>query len=130
MGLFGSLGDTLKDVFNQVDPKAVPGLISSILAKTDVGDLQGIASKLQAAGFGDQVKSWLGNGANLPISADQLRSALGNEQVQQMAEQAQNKRPSVVDQVSSFYAQHPDVVKAAGGMALSIMLQHMLSRRA
>jgi uncharacterized protein YidB (DUF937 family) len=87
MGLFGSLGDTLKDVFNQVDPKAVPGLISSILAKTDVGDLQGIASKLQAAGFGDQVKSWLGNGANLPISADQLRSALGNEQVQQMARQ-------------------------------------------
>src|SRR5215467_13612912 len=87
MGLFGSLGDTLKDVFGQVDPKAAPGLISSLLAKTDIGDLQGIASKLQAAGFGDQVKSWLGNGANLPISAAQLRSALVNEQVQQISRQ-------------------------------------------
>jgi len=110
MGLFGSLGDTLKDVFNQVDTNAAPGLISSILAKTDLGDLQGIVSKLEAAGFDDQVKSWLGNGANLPISADQLRSALGNEQVQQMARQF----GLPVDDALKFLSEHiPNAVDQA-----------------
>ena len=69
-------------------------------------------------------------GLSGPNVTPQQASQVTPEQVQQMAEQAQNKRPSVVDQVSSFYAQHPGVVKAAGGMALSIMLQHMVRRRA
>jgi uncharacterized protein YidB (DUF937 family) len=110
MSLFGSLGDTIKDVFNQVDAKAAPGLISAMLAKTDLGDLQGIVSKLQSAGFGDQVKSWLGNDENLPITADQLRSALGNEQVQQMARQLDLP----VDDALKFLAQHvPNAVDSA-----------------
>jgi uncharacterized protein YidB (DUF937 family) len=110
MGLFGNLGDTIKDVFNQVDAKAAPGLISAMLAKTDLGDLQGIVSKLQSAGFGDQVRSWLGNGENLPITADQLRSALGNEQVQQMARQL----GLPVDDALKFLAQHvPNAVDSA-----------------
>jgi uncharacterized protein YidB (DUF937 family) len=110
MSLFGSLGDTIKDVFNQVDAKAAPGLISAMLTKTDLGDLQGIVSKLQSAGFGDQVKSWLGNGENLPITADQLRSALGNEQVQQMARQL----GLPVDDALKFLAQHvPNAVDSA-----------------
>ena len=45
------------------------------------------------------------------------------------AEHAEKQNPSVVDQVSSFYAQHPQVVKALGGLALTIALQHMLQRR-
>jgi uncharacterized protein YidB (DUF937 family) len=55
-----------------------------LLAK--FGGLQGIVTQLQEAGFGDHVNSWLSNQKNLPISADQLRSALGNEQVQQIAQ--------------------------------------------
>jgi len=35
----------------------------------------------------------------------------------------------VVDQVSSFYSQHPQVVKALGGLALTIALQHMMRGR-
>jgi uncharacterized protein YidB (DUF937 family) len=31
------------------------------------------------------VASWLGNGKNLPITAEQLKAALSNEQVQQIA---------------------------------------------
>ena len=110
MGLFGNLGDTLADVFGQVDAKAAPGLIAAMLAKTELGDLQGIVAKLQAAGLGDQVKSWLGNGANLPITADQLRSALGNEQVQQVARQL----GLPVDDALKFMAAHvPNAVDQA-----------------
>jgi uncharacterized protein YidB (DUF937 family) len=32
------------------------------------------------------VQSWLGNGANLPVSPDQLRAALGSPQVAELAQ--------------------------------------------
>jgi uncharacterized protein YidB (DUF937 family) len=85
MGLLDSLGGALKGVLGQVEADAVPALISAVLAKTNLGDLQGVVNKLQQGGLSDQVQSWLGNGANLPVTVDQLRTALGNEQVQQIA---------------------------------------------
>lgn len=49
------------------------------------GDIAKTLEGLAANGLGDQVASWLSNNPNLPITPDQLRSALGSEQVQQMA---------------------------------------------
>jgi uncharacterized protein YidB (DUF937 family) len=111
MGLLDSFGGALKGALGQVEADAVPALISEVLAKTDVGDLQGLVTKLQQGGLDEQVRSWLGNGANLPITADQLRAALGNEQVQQLARELglpidgalkllAEHLPAVVDQAS------------------------------
>jgi uncharacterized protein YidB (DUF937 family) len=83
MGLLDSL---LGGGLSQIEAAAVPALISAALAKTNLGDLQGLVNQLQAGGLGPQVQSWLGNGANLPVSPDQLRGALGSEQVRQMAQ--------------------------------------------
>jgi uncharacterized protein YidB (DUF937 family) len=110
MGLLDNLGG-LKGLLGQVEAAAAPALVSALLAKTDIGDLQGIVAKLQAAGFNDQVRSWLSNGSNLPITADQLRSALGSQQVQQIARQLglpvdqalvvlSERLPTAVDQAS------------------------------
>ena len=41
------------------------------------GGLTGLLKQLEGAGLGDIVKSWLGSGANLPISAAQVTQALG-----------------------------------------------------
>jgi uncharacterized protein YidB (DUF937 family) len=41
--------------------------------------------QLQRSGLGPQVASWLGNGANMPVTVDQLRQALGDEHVRQLA---------------------------------------------
>jgi uncharacterized protein YidB (DUF937 family) len=83
MALFDKLGGIL----GEVTAAAAPALISSVLAKTNMGDLQGLVSKLQQGGLGAQVQSWLGNGSNMPVTADQLRAALGDEHVKQLAEQ-------------------------------------------
>ncbi len=83
MALFDKLGGIL----GEVTAAAAPALISSVLAKTNMGDLQGLVSKLQEGGLGAQVQSWLGNGSNMPVTADQLRAALGDEHVKQLAEQ-------------------------------------------
>jgi hypothetical protein len=50
------------------------------------------------------------------------------EQVREIAEEAHKKDPGVMDQVGSFYAQHPDLVKGLGGAALAIALGQMANR--
>ena len=85
MGLFDSVGGALKGLAGQAEAAALPALLSAALAQTDLKDMQGLLDKLQQSGLGKQVASWLGDGNNLPITADQLRAALGNQQIQQLA---------------------------------------------
>jgi len=85
MGLLDSLSGEIKGLLGQVEAEAVPALISAALAKTNLGDLQGLVTQLQQGGLSAQVQSWLGSGKNLSITPDQLRAALGDEHVAQLA---------------------------------------------
>jgi uncharacterized protein YidB (DUF937 family) len=86
MGIFDSLiGGGLKGALGQVEAAAMPALISAALAKTNLGNLQGLVTQLQQGGLNTQVQSWLGSGQNLSVTSGQLRTALGNEQVKQLA---------------------------------------------
>ena len=82
MGLF----DGLTGALGQVEAAAMPALISQVLAKTNLGSLQGIVNQLQQGGLGPQVQSWLGSGPNQMVTPEQLRAALGNEHVRQLAQ--------------------------------------------
>jgi uncharacterized protein YidB (DUF937 family) len=87
MGLLDNLGlgDVLKGALGQIEAAAVPALINGVLAKTQYHDLNGLVAALQKGGLDAQVQSWLGPGANLPITEDQLKAVLGNAQVQEFA---------------------------------------------
>ena len=52
------------------------------------GGLAGLVSKLEASGLGEQVKSWIGTGQNLPVDASALTQALGADKVAAMAQSA------------------------------------------
>jgi uncharacterized protein YidB (DUF937 family) len=86
MGLLDSLKGALGGSLGQVEAAALPVLISAALARIKLGSLQGLATQLQQGGLGNQVQSWLGNGANLPVSADKLRSARGSDKVAELAQ--------------------------------------------
>jgi uncharacterized protein YidB (DUF937 family) len=58
---------------------------AQVLGKTDLGSVDGLLQRLELAGLGPQVASWLGNGEKLPISGDQLRKALGERTLDQLA---------------------------------------------
>lgn len=110
MGLFDSLSGGLKGALGQFEAEAMPSLISAALAKTNLGDLQGLATQLQQGGLSNEVQSWLG-GQNLPVSADQLRAALGNDQIKQLAQHF-GVDP---DAALNLLAQHlPNVLAQAG----------------
>lgn len=49
------------------------------------GGIQGIVSQLEEQGLGGTVRSWVGTGANQPITADQIHQAFGSDTVKQLA---------------------------------------------
>jgi len=49
------------------------------------GGLQSTLETLAANGLAEHVGSWLSNNPNIPVSPDQIRNALGSEQVESMA---------------------------------------------
>jgi uncharacterized protein YidB (DUF937 family) len=118
MGVFDNLnvGDALKGVMGQVEATAVPALLSAALARTNLGDLQGLVTKLQQGGLNEQVQSWLESGQNLPITADQLRAALGSEQVQQLAQHFGLPVDSILKLLSEHIPTAVDQASPAGAV--------------
>lgn len=51
------------------------------------GGIDGLIQQLQAGGLGEVVKSWIGNGQNLPVTGEQIQQVLGNEKVAAIARQ-------------------------------------------
>ena len=103
MGIFDALENNpaFRSALGQLGAAVLPAVLNEVLGSNNQGGLGAIVAKLEQAGFGNQVKSWLGNGQNLPISADQLRQVLGSDVVRQLA--AKYNIP--VDQLSEILAQ-------------------------
>ena len=102
MGILGSLENNpaFKSALGQIGAAVLPVVMSEVMGTGSQGGLSAIVAKLEQAGFGDQVKSWIGTGQNLPITADQLRQVLGNDTVRQIA--AKYNIP--IDQVAEVLA--------------------------
>jgi uncharacterized protein YidB (DUF937 family) len=49
------------------------------------GGVQGIVAQLEQQGLGGTVRSWVGTGANQPITADQIHQAFGSDTVKELA---------------------------------------------
>ena len=107
--------EMVANLFSHSNPDQRAGLLNQLLGSLGPGVLAALPGSLSS----------LAGGGVTPEQANHIPP----EQVQQMAAHAERQNPTVVDQVSSFYAQHPQVVKAVGGLALSIALQHMLRGR-
>lgn len=50
-----------------------------------IGGIEGLVKTFQSGGLGEIVNSWVGTGQNLPVSAEQVQSALGSEQLAAVA---------------------------------------------
>jgi uncharacterized protein YidB (DUF937 family) len=76
MGLFDNLnlGGMLRGALGEAEAVALPAVINAVFAKTQYHDLNGLVAALQKGGLNAQVQSWLGPGANLPITEDQLKA--------------------------------------------------------
>jgi hypothetical protein len=111
----------LSGLFGRSNPNQKAGLLNQILgvlgpsaggllAQAGLGRLGGASSR--------------GPVTVTPEEAQQVPP----QTVQVLAQQAERKDPTIVDQAASFYAQHPTLVKAIGAGALALLLNRM-SRR-
>ncbi|NRR33939.1 DUF937 domain-containing protein [Oxalobacteraceae bacterium] len=81
--VIGSLGAQKQDPVSQSDLlSGVMGLINN------AGGLPAILQQLQASGLADQVASWIGTGDNQAVSGNQIKDALGADNIAQIAQQA------------------------------------------
>ncbi|WP_198304591.1 YidB family protein [Arcobacter vandammei] len=87
MGLLdGIAGQVLGKVLNNTSGDGLGSIVNMVHTLIDnSGGLSGLLQKLQSAGLSEQVASWLGNGTNLPINANQLISALGENTFSNLA---------------------------------------------
>ena len=79
------LAKSLKDIL----PDAADGLVDQAMGALNDpahGGLAGVVAKFRDSGMVETVNSWIAAGTrNLPITADQVRAALGNEHVTALA---------------------------------------------
>lgn len=116
-----------------LDPQLIMGVLGALLSQA--GGLQGLLARLQQGGLGEAAASWVGTGANAPVSPDALGSALGPDLMDLVAGQFGGDRqqaqgtladllPGLIDQLTP-----QGQVPAGNGLgALAGMLGDMLRR--
>ena len=119
--LFGnSSGEQRAGILNTLIRAAGPMILSQILSRQ---------ANTQGGGGGlSSLIDLLKGGQHTEVTPEQAEQ-IPVETVEQIAAQAEKKDPSVIDQVSSFYAEHPTLVKTLGAAALSIALAKIAQRQ-
>lgn len=87
MGFLDELsGGLVGKLFSGGDKNKLFESIIGIINNPQKGGLSGLVQMFQDKGLGDTVSSWISTGKNLPVSADQIKQALGSDQIQQISE--------------------------------------------
>jgi uncharacterized protein YidB (DUF937 family) len=73
----------LKGLLGGVVGAGALSLVKDYLEKH--GGVEGAVAEFEKTGFGQQAKSWVSTGPNLPITADQIKQALGSEKLKELA---------------------------------------------
>jgi len=90
------------------------GLFDSLGGLGGEGGLDKVLGQLQAGGLGDQVQSWIGNGANLPVSAEQIEGILGSGPLGELARKFGVDPADAAGQISAMLPQVIDKLTPNG----------------
>jgi uncharacterized protein YidB (DUF937 family) len=78
------------------------------------GGVQGIVAQMEKQGFGATVRSWVGTGANVPISADQIHAAFGSEAIASLAAKVGLQPQDLAQKLAQVLPQAIDKLTPAG----------------
>ena len=114
------LGEMVSSMFSKANPQQQAGMLNQILGSVNPGVLASLGGVL--GGLAGQV-----GGGHAQVTPQQV-SEISPQQVQDLANHAEQVNPGIFDKLGSFYAQHPQLVKTLGSAALTIALAKMASR--
>ena len=120
MNLLDAIEEQIKSAISpdtaDSEPSSLMDVVSGLLANPQTGGLQGLISRFQEQGLGRLMDSWIGAGENLPISMEQLQSALGSEQVQSIAQQLGISKDAAASGLASMLPQVIDKLTPTGAV--------------
>jgi len=136
-----AMADGLAEAFRSNQTPPFPNMLAQLFGQSNGTQRAGILNMLigtlgptilsqvlsRAGGGGAGLAGLLGGGQQevTPEQAEQISP----EAIQQAAEEAEKKDPSVIDQISNFYAEQPALVKTLGAAALTVALAKIAQRQ-
>ncbi len=128
MGLLDGLLENVLGIGTQQSQGSMLQVALQVLEQN--GGLPGIISKFEHGGMADHVGSWVGTGANMPISGAQLQEILGSGSIGEIAQRLELSHadassglaqtlPQVIDKLTpdgQVPADHGDLVARARAM--------------
>ncbi len=102
-------------LFGRSDPNQRAGMLNQLLAHVSPAMLTSLAGSI--GNFFTQ--------GTQPQVTPQQAELVTPAQVEEIAATAEQHNPGIVDRMGSFYAEHPTLVKALGGVALAIVMGKM-----
>jgi hypothetical protein len=112
-----AFGQMVSSMFSQSSGEEKAGMLNHLLACVGPGGLSQIPGGSMLSGGSNQVT---------PEQAQNISP----EAVQQLASHAEQADPSIIDKASSFYAQHPTLIKTLGAGVMSIAMAKLARRDA
>ncbi len=123
MGFLDQLKDTVMG--QKAEAGAQRGMLENILSMVNdpqTGGLQGLIKQFNDKGLGELMSSWISTGQNLPISADQIKTALGNDKIRELASKFNLGEQDVSKSLSDMLPQLVDKLTPNGSVPHSDML--------
>lgn len=117
-------GNMAAQLFGRSDGRQKAGMLNALISA--VGPM--IVSQVLARRGGPDLGGLLGGGK--PEVTPEVAEQIPPDAVEEIASQAEQKDPSIVDQLSNIYAQHPTLIKTLGGAALAIALAKVAQAQA
>ena len=104
------------------------GILESITGLVNgKGGLGGLVEQFTSGGLGDIVSSWVGTGANKPVSTEQVNSVLGNDKINEIAQQTGLPVEEVSKQVAANLPNIVDKLTPDGNIPEGNLLEQGLA---
>lgn len=127
MGIVESLGKGLLHGSGGVSHAGLAGEVLNMIGGGQGGGLAKLAQSFEGRGLGNVVQSWISTGNNLPVSADQIASVLGNPRIAQLAAKFGLAPEDVAAHLSQLLPKIVDSLTPKGSIPDSDALQEGLS---
>lgn len=118
-----AFGQMVGQLFRQSNGQQRASILNTLIATLGPTIISQVLSRGGASGLA----GLLGGGQN-EVTPEQA-AQVPPDVVEKIADQAEQKDPSVIDHLSNFYAEHPTLVKSLGAAALTVALAKIAQRQ-
>jgi uncharacterized protein YidB (DUF937 family) len=134
MGLFDKVVSIIGDnISGGTENRGLLQRAISLIESPEIGGLSGLIEKFQNGGLGDVAGSWVGKGANQPVSGEQMINTLGSDKIREIASNLGISNTDAADGLASVLPQLIDKLTPDGTIpedsvlkqGLSLFLKHL-----